>query len=179
MRRSKRRNSVSILTAVVLTAITTACVSSSYRVSDQDGKKLELMVTPDRVLLQCELASELQEIPYGFMIHVLDEEKTVLSVIHGKTLAKSDCMNRIEKIGRILKTGKKIYIAGVGDIDEPRTVESWQYNYPGIGTFHGNGRVIQLFAISNENGLCFSSHNWEERPCPSDGFPIKDNRAVK
>jgi hypothetical protein len=41
-----------------------------------------------------------KEVPYGFMIHVLDEEKTVLNVSQTNNLSKQESFERIEKINR-------------------------------------------------------------------------------
>jgi hypothetical protein len=149
------------------------CATSSYRVSSREGRKVELDVTPDRVVLECELASENKEVPYGFMIHILDEEKTVLNVTQTNNLSKEDCFRRIEKISHILRTGKRIYIAGIGDIDDPKKVEKWTYTFPHLGTFSGNGRMLQFFAIANENGSCYDAYYGDRKPCPRGGeFPI-------
>lgn len=150
------------------------CATSSYRVSGREGRKIELKVTPDRIILECELASENKEVPYGFMIHVLDEAKTVLSVVQTNNLSKEDCFKRIEKISHILRTGKSIYIAGIGDIDDPREVEKWKHTFPKFGTFSANGRMLQFFAIANESGLCYDAYHGDRKPCPhGDEFPIK------
>ncbi len=140
---------------------------------NQDGLKTELEVTPDRVHLICEHASENREIPYGFIISVLDDESTVLSVAQMNTLSKKDCSERLEKIGRILKDGKRIYIAGIGNINEPREAEEWRYTFPKFGTFNTNGRVLQFFAIANEHGACFDAYHGDRKPCPHrEEFPI-------
>jgi len=150
------------------------CATSSYKVAKTAGRRVELAVTSDRVILECELASENREVPYGFMIHVLDNEKTVLDVVQTNTLDKKSCFERIEKIGKILQTGNRIYIAGYGDISDPRTVEQWQHTFPRLGTFNANGRMLQFSAIANEQGSCYSAQFRDEKPCPRDEFPIGD-----
>lgn len=155
----------------------TGCISSTYRISNADGGRFELAVTPDRIALECEDVSENRDVPYGFMIHVLDDAKTVIEVQQMNTLGKDDCDNRLVKIGRILRTGRNIYVAGVGDLDTPRKIEKWTHTFPAHGTFNSNGRVLQFMAIANENGLCFDAQMGDEKPCP-DGvdFPIHDKR---
>lgn len=168
---SLKRSSCFLGAAVVLLS---GCATSSYRIANRDGQAIELEVSSNRVLLQCEYASENKEIPYGFMIHVLDEERTVLNLIQGNTLSKGDCFNRLDKIGRILKNGKRIYVAGIGDIDKPREREKWMHHFSGLGTFNSNSRGLQFFAIANEHGHCFDAYSWEEKPCPQSGiFPLK------
>lgn len=155
--------------------VLSGCATPSfYRVANRDDEKIELEVTPDRILLECEDASENRENPYGFMIHVLDDEMTVLDVFQGNTLAKSDCYGRINEIQKILRNGKRIYIAGMGrSLDKPRITEKWTYHFPAWGTFNGNGRGLQFFAIANEHGQCFDAYFRNEKPCPQgDEFPI-------
>ena len=57
-----------------------------------------------------------REVPFAFMIHVLDNENTVLDVDQMNTLSRKACDDRIEKISRILKNGHRIYVAGIGDL---------------------------------------------------------------
>lgn len=151
------------------------CATSSYRIGNQDFNRVELCVTPDRVLLECEWIhdSDIKEYsPYGFMMHVLDEEKTVLSVIKGSVMDKESCFERIEKINKILKEGKNIYIAGMGDLNDLRVKEENTYIFP-QGIFYGNGRVLQFMFIENEFGSCYSSYREQGGdPCPRGGFPI-------
>jgi hypothetical protein len=151
------------------------CATSSYRVSNRYGRRIELEATPDRIVLQCEKALEDSDAIYGFMIHVLDEEKTVLDVVQTNNLDKQSCFERIEQISHILQTGKKIYIAGFGDIDDPREIEEWKHTFPRFGTFNSNGRMLQFAAIANEHGTCYDAQYGDEKPCPRDEFPITKN----
>jgi hypothetical protein len=108
------------------------------------------------------------------MIHVLDDNKTVLSILQGNRLDKESCFERIQKIGKILKGGRRIYIGGMGSIDEARKVDEFTYTFPKWGTFRGNGRVLQFGVIVNEHGACYSAYEREEKPCPRDEFPISN-----
>lgn len=148
------------------------CATSSYKVSRRDGRKVELGVSPDRILAQCKIESENTEVPYGFMTHVLDDKLTVLDVVQTNTLDEKSCRERIERIRRILETGHKIYIAGYGDIDDPIVIEPWVHKFPKFGTFNANGRMLQFSAIANEHGACYSAQFRDEKPCPRDEFPI-------
>jgi hypothetical protein len=119
--------------------------------------KAELSVTPDRVMLECEFASE-EEQSYMFLINVLDEEKTVLTVMQGDNSDKEYCDLRFKKVSKVLNTGKSIYIGGMG--------------VPKHGVYHGNGRVLQLMVIANENGACYGAYIHDGQPCPGD-FPVR------
>lgn len=149
------------------------CASSTYQVLNQIENATELSVSPDRVLLECEWLydADIKGL-YGFMIHVLDNENTVLTVVQGNTLGKSDCDRRIKKISSILKKGSHIYIAGTGDLTEPR-IEGHTYIFPRKGTFKGNSRVLGFVAIANEFGTCYDAYSGDEKPCPRDPFPLK------
>jgi len=163
-----------ICTASLLMIVTTACATSSYKIANRDKDAIELEVTPDRVKLECEYASQKNGVPYGFMILVLDDQKTVLTIAQMNTLSKEECFERLDTIARLLNAGNHIYIAGVGDIDQVRVEEKWQVSFPKHGTFNTNGRSLQFFAIANEHGSCFDAYQGSTPPCPQSGiFPLK------
>lgn len=173
-RHTRYQTVAAIRIASLLTIVTTACATSSYKIANRDKDAIELEVTPDRVTLECEYASEKKEVPYGFMILVLDDQKTVLTIAQMNTLSKEECFERLDTIARLLKAGNRIYIAGVGDIDQVRVEEKWQVNFPKHGTFNTNGRSLQFFSIANEHGSCFDAYQGAAPPCPQSGiFPLK------
>lgn len=98
-----------------------ACASSSYKIDSQTQGRTQLLVTSDRVLLECyrltDYAGEIKE-AHLFSMNVLDEDKTVLTVSQGNILGKEDCFRRIKKVGKILKSGSKIFIGGMGNLDK-------------------------------------------------------------
>jgi hypothetical protein len=99
----KRKNS---WYCFLLPLLATGCATSTYRVFNSGEYGTELSVSPDRVLLECEDLSDADEKGLsGFMIHVLDEENTVLTLVQGNTLDKGSCDRRAKKIGEILKEG--------------------------------------------------------------------------
>ncbi|OFZ49760.1 MAG: hypothetical protein A2381_18085 [Bdellovibrionales bacterium RIFOXYB1_FULL_37_110] len=158
----------------ILSFLVCGCAGPSYKVLHQGRLAVELQVSPDRVLLECEYQydNDMKNL-YGFMMHILDDENTVLSISQFNFLDKESCYKRISKIGEILKTGKQIYIGGMGDLTEPRIQQERQYVFPGKGTFFYNNRVLQFMVIANEHGLCFDAFSGAEKPCPRDPFPIK------
>jgi hypothetical protein len=166
--RSSRINSI-IFPFVIL--ILAGCSSPGYRVDKKDGRKIELKVTPERIALECEEIPG-REVLYGFMIHVLDDENTIMDLAQGNRLDKKTCLRYIERISLILKKGRSIYLAGIGNLDEPRVKGEFKYTFPKLGTFFTNGRSLHFFAIANEHGGCFHAYNGEEKPCPRDEFPI-------
>lgn len=157
-----------------------ACTTSSYRVIDRDAYRTEIQVTPDRILLECEdiIDHENAGDPdgnFGFMIHVLDDEDTVLTLIQEPVIGRKDCFERKADIEKILHNGKSIYIGGHGTLDEPRENGKRIYSsFPKRGTFHENGRGLQLSVIRNENGRCYSAANGTDEPCMPEEFPIKN-----
>ncbi len=147
----------------------TSCATSNYSVLNQSEGGAELKVTPDRVLLECEWLYDADDPTlYGFMIHVLDEENTVATVIQGNTLDKGSCEKRLKKIGKILKEGREVYIIATGSLRSNRTEEARSYSFPERGTYHSNGRVLQFMAITNELGSCFDAYFGDKKPCPHD-----------
>lgn len=151
------------------------CSTSSYRVVKRYERRHELKVTPDRIALQCEQieAVDGEESMYGFMIHVLDEEKTVLSIIQGNTLPKETCFERIERLSEILSHSEFVFVTGIGDMD-PRKKEERTHTFPKHGTFHDNGRVLQFMLLTNGQGACYDAYYHERKPCPRDEFPMKE-----
>jgi hypothetical protein len=106
---------------------------------------------------------------------VLDDQNTVVEIIQSTDLDGKYCQDRMKKISRILKRGHKIYVGGMGDLDEPRIKEDETYTFPGHGTFSTNGRSLQFMVIANESGDCYGAFNREGEACPPKPFPIKDN----
>lgn len=150
------------------------CATSSYRTFSSGGFATELFVTPDRVSMECEDLYDADEKGFaGFMMYVLDEQNTVLTLVQGNKIDKESCERRLRKIGKILRNGKKIYIAGTaGDLSEPRK-RGKSYLFPNKGKFESNERVLGFSAIANEYGECFDGYSGEEKPCPREPFPLK------
>lgn len=165
--------------ALFLVACTTAPTQQSdtksqppqpdYQLVRNSNGSAQFIVAPERVVLQCEfLFKEHRVAFYGFMIHILDEENTVVTVAQGNKLGKKDCFNYLNKITKLLSRGRSIYINAYGSMGEPKVVEKWAYTFPKLGTFHGNGRTAQFGSILNEHGDCFDSSNGDKKPCPSE-----------
>lgn len=151
------------------------CASSSYKIDSQTEGRTQLLVTPDRVNLECyrltDYTGDIKE-AHLFSMNVLDENKTVLTVSQGNILGKEDCLRRINKIGKILKSGDKIFIGGMGSLDKPREVSERRYSFPGLGQFPANGRNLQFMVVWNDKGLCYNAYSGGQKPCPADEFPI-------
>lgn len=149
------------------------CATSSFTLLKQDENAVELKVTPDRVLLECEHQYDNDtKNAYGFLMRILDEKNTVLTIAQMNILDKGSCFKRIQKIGKILKTGKMIYIGGMGYLNKPKIKEARKFTFPNIGTFHGNGQSLQFIVIANEQGYCYDAYSGDEDPCPREPFSI-------
>lgn len=135
---------------------------------------MEFLVTPDRIILECErVETDDRGIAAGFMMHVVDEKKTSFTLVQTNTLDRESCERRVKKIEKILKNGNQIYLAGIGDFREPRATGPRKYTFPRLGTIEDNGRSLQFIAIKNERNQCFGAFSAEEQPCPPEPFPIK------
>ncbi len=170
-----------ISASVVLVLLFSACATSSYRVIERKGYRAEIQVTPDRVLLECEDIKDHEDAGnpegnFGFMIHVLDDENTVLTLIQGPVTTRSFCLQQQREIGKVIKNGNSIYIAGHGSLDEPRKMGKTVYSsFPKPGVFCGNGRVLTYSVVKNERGQCYSKDNGINEPCMPPEFPIKNS----
>lgn len=159
---------------ILLITFLSGCATPSYRILFQDEGSTELSVSPDHVLLECEdlYDADIQGL-YGFMMHVLDDQETVLTVVQGNTVDKGSCDNRIKHISKILREGKNIYIAGIGKLRVGRDYTPRIYSFPKKGAFKSNGKTLGFIAISNENGLCYDAYSGvKEKPCPPEPFPF-------
>lgn len=153
----------------------TGCATSSFKVLNQKNSAVEFLVTPDRVILECErVETDDRGIVYGFMMHILDEEKTSFTLVQTNTLDKESCDFRIKKIARILNNGSQIYMVGIGDFREPKKSGLRKHKFPSMGSFEDNGRSLQFIAVKNERNQCFGAFSAEEQPCPPEPFPIKN-----
>ncbi len=148
------------------------CSTTQFKILYQSETATEFSVSPDRVLLECEWIHDADiEGLYGFMIHILDAENTVISVIQGNTLDGESCNRRILEIEMILRNGAKIYIAGIGDLIPSDLKSNEKYKFPRHGIFPSNSKSLQFVAIANEYGECYEAYAGLTHPCPQAPFP--------
>ncbi|MEK6705861.1 MAG: hypothetical protein AABZ06_08730 [Bdellovibrionota bacterium] len=170
----KISNSIHILLFFLLSG----CATSSFMVLMQEENAAEFKVTPDRVVLECEHQhdsdSKDPNDAYGFLMRILDGENTVLTVAQTNVLDKESCSRRIHKIGKILKTGKMVYIGGIGYLNKPKIKGEQKYTFHNIGTFYDNGQSLQFVVIANERGFCYDAYSGDESPCPREPFLLKN-----
>ncbi len=128
----------------------------------------EIEATPDRIIAECEFITEYEgdyQNPYGFMIHILDNEKTVLTVSNGTVLDKKDCFERLRVSEKIINNSTKVFVLGRGDANAPIKLEIFTHRFPEHGTFYGNGRSLNFLGIWNDNGQCYSAFNEPDDLC--------------
>ena len=164
------------ISSVLFLFVLSGCSTSSFKIKKETDSLTELLVTPDRITLQCE---ELDEDPdvgaYGFMVHILDEKKTVTTSALSIRPDKENCERFIQKIDRILKNGRQIYIGNrmkLSSQARKNDETNFRYTFPSHGTFSSNGRSLEFVTIANEKGQCYSPTYRKEEPCPPFPFPI-------
>lgn len=166
---------VSSMYVMILSLSIAGCATSSFKVLNQKEMAMEFLVTPDRVIQECErVETDDRGVVAGYMLHVLDEEKTSFTLVQTNTLDIESCERRMKKIGKILKSGHQIYLAGIGDFFESRIKGPYKYTFPQFGIIESNGRSLQFIAIKNEHDQCFGAFSAEEQPCPPEPFPLKN-----
>lgn len=150
------------------------CATSFFNVAEDDNRT-EVFVSPDRVILECEHIHDADEKNrYGFMIHILDDQNSVLTAAQMNLLDKQGCSDRYTQIGKILKNGKKIHLGGMQSLsNQNKKVSDREYNFPGKGTFKDDGRTLQFIVIWNELGQCYDAYSGNRAPCPRNDFPIR------
>lgn len=150
------------------------CTTSSFKIIKSSDSANELSVTPDRIILECEhLDRDDGVIADGFMIHILDQKKRVITVAQTNALDPESCNDRMIKISRILKNGTKIYVAAMGNLKQSEDPRDFKYFFPSFGTFTNTGMSLQFIAIANEHGSCYSAYSGDEKPCPQAPFPLR------
>ena len=154
---------------------TCGCATSSFDVIKQGDFIVELKVTPDRVLLECEPQPGHEiENAHGFLMYILDDKKTAITVAQFNVLAKEECFNSLRKIEKILKTGKIIYVGGMGDLTKTKANDDRKYTFPGLGIFGSSDKSLKFMVIANERGLCYDAHDGDKGPCPREPFFFKN-----
>lgn len=137
---------------------------------------VEVVMTPDRILVECVKSDEdPDEGRYGFLIRMLDEEKTVTTSMLSIRPDKYNCERRIQKTKRILKKAKNVYIGSWGRLSsDPRIINrELSFMLNGQGPFYDNGRALQLGVIVNDRGECFNPLASDKEPCLEYPFPIE------
>ena len=159
-----------------------ACATSHFKVTKRAKGKMEFSISPDRILLHCiDMDTDTETKMFMFMIHALNEDNQVIDFIQGNFFDEKYCKYRNQKMEKILRNGKKIYLAAFGDLEpSPRLVsDPFFYTFPGYGTFQTNGTQLSFVALANEKGDCFGAHSAEDEPCLGDSFPIQDHEIIK
>jgi hypothetical protein len=151
------------------------CTTSSFKTIKQGDLAVELKVTPDRILLECEPQPGHEiEGAHGFFIHILDDTKTVITVAQFNILDKDECYSGLREIAKILRTGKLIYLGGMGDLKASREGDGRKYTFSRLGTFYSNGKTLKFIVIANEQGLCFDAQDGDKGQCPREPFSLKN-----
>lgn len=153
----------------ILSLILVSCVTSSYRANKPNALGTDIEVTPDRVVTECEFIDNYSgehKSPFGFLIHILDDEKTVITASNPAVLEGKDCRDRQKEVDRIIKNAHLVFIRGRGDAEYPRLIESHSIYFPRHGKFPHNGRSLNYLAIWNERGQCYDAFSGTQRPCP-------------
>jgi hypothetical protein len=144
------------------------CATSHYHAGKPTALGTDIVITPDRVITQCEFIDNYTgdySDPYGFMIHILDNENTVLTASSGTVLEKKDCLRWQTAADNIIRNGKTVTVRGRGNAEDPISMEKFKHTFEKHGTFFGNGRSLNYLAIWNDKGQCFDVFN-RDNPCP-------------
>lgn len=162
------------LSIIVFTIFFVGCATSSYKIINQKNMATEIEATPDRIIMECErVETDDRGVVAGFMIHVINDKNKSITIVQTNALDIESCETRFKKIDKIIKNGKKIYLAGIGDVEEPHPIQLYEHNFPHHGIIQDSGGSLQFIAIQNELKQCFGAFSAEEKPCPPEPFPLK------
>ena len=130
---SSKRNKFCLL---LLAPCFLGCTTSPFRISKVQDNAVEILTSPDRILVECEhLDRDDGEIADGFMLHLLSDENSVITVSEGSSIDPESCANRIKYIGQLLANDQKIYVAGFGNLRNTREDMSRSFTFQ-IGRAH-------------------------------------------
>lgn len=136
------------------------CQTSKYKAGNVLALGTDIVVTRDRIILECEFVNDYDGIdykePHGFMIYILDNEKTVLTVSSSTLLNKKDCFDWLQKADKIINNGRSILIRTRGDAYAPVNMDQLKYKFTHHGTYNGNGRSLNFLGIRNNLGQCLN-----------------------
>lgn len=163
---SLQKNKHSILLSFFF--LLNGCVTSRYSAGKANALGTDIKVSPDRIITECEFITDYdgdRKSPYGFMIHLLDLQNTVLTVSNGIVLEKEDCLERQTAADKIIKNAELVTVRGRGNAEAPIVKEEFKHTFKKHGTYFGNGRSLNFLAIWNEKRNCHSIINGENDPC--------------
>ncbi len=164
---SLQRNKHSIIFVFYL--FLQGCTTSSfYNVGKPNASGTEIKVSPDRIITECEFITDYdgdQKSPYGFMIHILDLQNTVITVSNGVVLEKEYCFERQVAVDKIIKNAQSVIVSGRGNAEAPIVKGEFKHTFKRHGTYYGNGRSLNFLAIWNNREDCYSGFNGEDDPC--------------
>ena len=153
---------------VVILFFLCGCVTSTYHAGKQKALGTDIEVTPDRVVTECEFITDYEgdySAPYGFMIYLLDNDKTVLTLSSATVLEKKDCFDILKISNRIIQNARLVTVRGRGDAESPAVKEQYKYTFSKHGTFYGNGRSLNFLAIWNDRGQCYDAFHHGKEEC--------------
>ncbi|OYZ11026.1 MAG: hypothetical protein B7Y39_19775 [Bdellovibrio sp. 28-41-41] len=147
------------------------CTTATYRAYKENSLGTDIEVSPDRVITECEFITDYEgdrKNPYGFMIHILDLQKTVLTVSNAVVLEKEDCLERQTAVDKIIKNAHQILtIRGRGDAEAPIVKEKFKSTFKKHGTYFGNGRSLNFISVWNDKRDCYNVLGDEDSACRS------------
>lgn len=99
---------------IIMVSISGCVTPSRYHANRPNALGTDIEVSPDRIIAECEFITDYEgdyPEPHGFMIHILDKEKTVLTISSGTVLAKKDCFARLKISEKIIKNANIVFFA--------------------------------------------------------------------
>lgn len=153
-----------------ISVIFIGCATSKYHANKPNTLGTDIIVSSDRVVTECEFIDNYTgayKNPHGFMIHILDNQKRVITVSNSTVLDKKNCFERLEAANRIIQKGGLITVRGRGDADGPSEKSKFSSYFPKHGTFPHTGPSLNFLAIWNDKGQCYDAFSGSDKPCPS------------
>ena len=181
-----RRNKFNLILVTFLFSCTTTSLkqeNSFYLVTkvSKYGGQSELIVTSDRIVIDCGKYSEEYPDYYWFTLYILDQNNEAIMALSEIKHSIKTCNQKKKLAEKILAKSKKIFIGVMSDAlksVEKTSTDNFEpiYFKQFDKSFKLSLRSFQFAYLQGDVGGCVKAVDTVERnqPCPPEDFPIKE-----
>ncbi len=181
-----RRSKLILIWLIFLFSCTTTSLkqaNSFYLVTkvSKYGGQSEVIVTSDRIVIECGKYSEEYPDYYWFTLYLLDQNNEAIMTLSEIKHSIKTCSQKKKLAENILAKSKKIFIGVMSDALKPiekisddnfEPIYFKQFNK----SFKLSQRSFQFAYLQGDAGACVKAVDTIEKnqPCPPEDFPIKE-----
>ena len=147
----------------------TSCslITPKTQVLFESSHGIEIICPSERVQVLC-IADGAEGEDHGWSLDIilLNDQGKVEQFTYSRSIPHAECASEKKLYAKILKQGKTIYIAGLGEIASKYDDENDKWvDFPGLGRFMRAERFYTFMVMKNENGDCYGQYKF----CPIEG----------